>query len=150
METVNNELKKNSQDKNDSLSVDDPDRRDALSKLVKYTPPAMIVLLANDSAWAQISGGPPPPPSDIRLKTDINYLGQSCNDHKLYSFRYRNDGAQVRYVGVMAQEVLETNPDAVMSRSDGYLAVHYDRLGLKMTTYDDWQKHGLESVKYLA
>ena len=44
------------------LKLDDPDRRAALEKLVKYTPPAMITLLAKDSAWAQISGGPPPPP----------------------------------------------------------------------------------------
>lgn len=42
--------------------IDSPERREALEKLIKYTPPAMITLLANDSAWAQISGGPPPPP----------------------------------------------------------------------------------------
>ena len=124
-----------------------PERREALEKLVKYTPPAMITLLAKDSAWAQISGGPPPPPSDIRLKTDIDFLGESDNGCKLYSFRYQTDQARIRYVGVMAQDILKINPDAVATRADGYYAVHYDRLGLTMTTYDQWLQRGLKSVQ---
>ena len=124
-----------------------PDRREALGKLVKYTPPAMITLLTKDSAWAQISGGPPPPPSDVRLKADIEYLGVSGNGHKLYSFRYQNDDARIRHVGVMAQEVLKVHPDAVVTRPDGYYAVHYEKLGLTMTTYDQWQRRGLNSVQ---
>lgn len=119
--------------------IEDPDRREALQKLVKYTPPAMITLLAKDSAWAQISGGPPPPPSDFRLKTDIVYLGKAVKGHNLYRFRYQHDDAQICYVGVMAQEVLKVNPEAVVTRADGYFAVDYDRLGLPLKTYDQWQ-----------
>ena len=125
---------------------DDPERREALEKLVKYTPPAMITLLAKDSAWAQISGGPPPPPSDLRLKTDIEFLGNSANGHRLYSFRYKNDDANIRYVGVMAQDVVEVKPEAVVIRDDGYYAVHYDQLGLTLMTYDRWQRLGDKSV----
>ena len=40
----------------------------------------------------------------------------------------------------MAQDILELNPDAVVTRSDGYYAVYYDRLGLSMTTYAEWKK----------
>ncbi len=127
--------------------VDDPQRREALSRLVKYTPPAMITLLANDSAWAQISGGPPPPPSDIRLKTDIDCVGATRDGHKLYSFRYQDDVARIRYVGLMAQEILKSNPAAVATRPDGYYAVHYESLGLKMATYDQWKRQGIKSVQ---
>lgn len=125
----------------------DPGRRIALGKLVKYTPPAMVTLLAKDSAWAQISGGPPPPPSDIRLKTAIRYLDEKFNGHKLYRFRYKNDGSGTTYVGAMAQEILNIEPLAVVTRPDGYFAVHYHKLGFMMTTYDQWQRNGFESIQ---
>ena len=38
------------------------------------------------------------------------------------------------YVGVMAQEVQESEPTAVWRDRDGYLVVSYDRLGLKFMT----------------
>ena len=125
----------------------DPDRREAISKLVKYTPPAMITLLAKDSAWAQISGGPPPPPSDIRLKTDIHYLGEKYNGYKLYCFRYKDDKSKIYYVGAMAQEILNVNPQAVVTMADGYYAVKYNKLGFKMTTYDQWKSMGPASIQ---
>ncbi len=125
----------------------DFDRREALEKLVKYTPPAMITLLAKDSAWAQISGGPPPPPSDQRLKTDIHYLCQSEQGYPLYRFRYISDVTKTEYVGVMAQDVMENRPDAVTLMEGGYYAVYYDRIGLRMSTYQNWQEQGLSSVQ---
>jgi hypothetical protein len=42
----------------------------------------------------------------------------------------------------MAQEVQRVMPDAVTLGSDGYLRVHYDRLGLKFRTYRDWLANG--------
>jgi nucleoside diphosphate kinase len=42
----------------------------------------------------------------------------------------------------MAQEVSMVRPDAVERGSDGYLRVHYDRLGLKFQSYHDWAAAG--------
>jgi len=66
--------------------------------------------------------------SDRRLKENIVEAGTK-NGHKLYSFSYIGDDK--RYIGVMAQEVQETNPEAV-GEIDGYLAVDYDAIGLEM------------------
>ena len=68
--------------------------------------------------------------SDIRAKENISYVGMR-KGHRLYHFNYK--GKPERYEGVMAHEVYTTRPDAVVMRDDGYLAVHYDRLGLAMT-----------------
>lgn len=65
--------------------------------------------------------------SDIQLKEDIKYLGME-NGHKLYEFKYKN--SEGRYVGVMAQEVMEINPGAV-ENINGHLAVYYDRIGVE-------------------
>jgi hypothetical protein len=42
----------------------------------------------------------------------------------------------------MAQEVNTVRSDAVGRGRDGYLLVHYDRLGLQFRTYDDWAASG--------
>jgi hypothetical protein len=42
----------------------------------------------------------------------------------------------------MAQEVGMVRPDAVERGSDGYLRVHYDRLGLPFQTYNAWAAAG--------
>jgi len=42
----------------------------------------------------------------------------------------------------MAQEVEAMMPEAVLRGSDGYLLVNYDRLGLRMQTWDDWVASG--------
>jgi hypothetical protein len=42
----------------------------------------------------------------------------------------------------MAQEVQTLMPGAVTRGSDGYLRVHYERLGLKFRTYRDWLAAG--------
>lgn len=76
--------------------------------------------------------------SDIRLKEDIaplKYLGNGLN---LYTFRYRGSDHTV-YVGVMAQEVQKIDPSAVSYDHQGYLMVDYDRIGLKLMTWKEWQ-----------
>jgi hypothetical protein len=75
--------------------------------------------------------------SDIRLKFDIAQVGQLDNGIKLYRFRYI--GSDQVYVGVMAQQVAAIVPQAVVMEPNGYLAVYYDRLGLKMQTLQEWQ-----------
>jgi len=66
--------------------------------------------------------------SDIRLKHNISQYGME-NGHKIYEFSYL--GSDERYVGVMAQDILKTNPEAVVMRGE-YMAVNYDMLGLRM------------------
>jgi hypothetical protein len=71
----------------------------------------------------------PPLPSDIRLKQDIVFSHEE-NGHKIYEFSYKSE-PNVRYSGVMAQEVLQINPSAVFEEN-GYYKVNYDMLGITM------------------
>jgi opacity protein-like surface antigen len=74
--------------------------------------------------------------SDVRLKRDIVALGQLDNGLTLYRYRYL--WSEELFVGVMAQEVAELVPDAVTLRPEGYLAVDYAQLGLRLQTWDEW------------
>lgn len=68
--------------------------------------------------------------SDIRLKTDIVFVGITEHGLPLYTFRYI--GGTAIYQGVMAQDVLEFMPEAVIYMPNGYMAVNYEMLGLTM------------------
>ena len=74
--------------------------------------------------------------SDIRVKRDILQVGRLDNGIRLYRYRYVWDD-QI-YVGVMAQEVAEIMPEAVVRGADGYLRVDYGQLGLRLKTWDEW------------
>ena len=78
--------------------------------------------------------------SDMMLKHDISLLGQLDNGLGFYRFSY--NGSDKAYVGVMAQEVQNVMPSAVVRGSDGYLRVYYEQLGLKVQSYDDWLAAG--------
>lgn len=65
--------------------------------------------------------------SDRRLKENIKPLGQE-NGHNIYSYNYK--GSDKTYIGVMADEVKQTNPDAV-ENINGYDAVNYDMIGVE-------------------
>jgi hypothetical protein len=78
--------------------------------------------------------------SDINAKHDITLIGRL--DNGLGFYRYRYNGSDKAYVGVMAQEVQTVMPDAVVRGRDGYLRVFYDKLGLKFETYDHWVTSG--------
>jgi hypothetical protein len=67
-------------------------------------------------------------------------LGRLDNGLGFYRFSY--NGSDKTYVGVMAQEVQAVMPEAVLRGSDGYLRVYYDRLGLRMQSYDAWVASG--------
>jgi hypothetical protein len=123
----------------------DIQRREALIKLGKYTAYATPVLLATVTA-AQAASAPAPTPappanSDARLKTNITPVAALPNGLTLYSFQYRRDPTTT-YVGVLAQDLLNSENSrfrhAVVVRPDGYYAVKYDELGLKMLTLDEW------------
>jgi hypothetical protein len=74
--------------------------------------------------------------SDIRAKEAIALVGRLENGLGLYRFNYIGD-KQV-YVGVMAHEVQELIPDAVVRGNDGYLRVHYSMVGTQMQTWEQW------------
>jgi Chaperone of endosialidase len=78
--------------------------------------------------------------SDIRLKHDIVMLGRLDNGIGFYRFSY--NGSVKAYVGVMAQEVQAVMPEAVVRGGDGYLRVYYERLGLRMQSFDQWVAAG--------
>lgn len=61
--------------------------------------------------------------SDKRSKTDIKPIG------RLYEFRYKGEKKRGKpHVGVMAQEVEKSHPEAVMTGSDGMKRVDYGAL----------------------
>jgi hypothetical protein len=99
-------------------------------QLVGVTAEAFIAVIdfTNSSTGSLIS--------DSRVKEDIVPLQRLGNGLGLYRFRYKWSNQQ--YVGVMAQEVAKTNPDAVVSGPDGYLRVDYGQLGLRMMTWNEW------------
>jgi hypothetical protein len=68
--------------------------------------------------------------SDIRLKADIEPMGER-NGLAWYSYRYVWDEPGTKREGVMAQEVIETHPDAVITHPLGFLMVDYSKLGLE-------------------
>lgn len=78
--------------------------------------------------------------SDIALKDQIVELGRLRSGIGFYRFAYR--GSDRRYVGVMAQEVQEVEPDAVTRGADGFLRVYYERIGVRFQTYDQWRASG--------
>lgn len=61
--------------------------------------------------------------SDRRAKRDIELIGVTEGGNNVYRFRYLDSDEM--HTGVMAQEVMETNPDAVWVAEDGYLRVNY-------------------------
>ena len=72
-------------------------------------------------------------PSDIRLKTNIKQVGKLDNGIKLYTWKWTAEakkivGDQAEY-GVLADEVQEIMPEAVIRGSDGYLRVNYAAVG---------------------
>lgn len=74
--------------------------------------------------------------SDIRLKRDIVLIGRLDDGLALYRYRYLWSDAV--YVGVMAQEVAEKAPNAVVMGDDGYLRVDYRKLGLQLRSQAEW------------
>ena len=80
--------------------------------------------------------------SDIMLKHDIMLLGHLDNGLGFYRFSY--NGSDKAYVGVMAQEVQQVIPAAVVRGSDGYLRVYYDKLGLTFESYAHWLGSGAQ------
>tara|TARA_R110002020_G_scaffold10785_5_gene40950 strand:- start:1742 stop:2935 length:1194 start_codon:yes stop_codon:yes gene_type:complete len=95
-------------------------------------------------AGAQIGGaalGNPILFSDRRLKDNIKRIGTE-NGHNLYEFNYLKGGdpylnlvldTENTYIGVMADEVEKTNPEAItVDPESGYKMVDYNKIGVEM------------------
>jgi len=72
--------------------------------------------------------------SDIRTKENIKQIGVLQNGLNVYQFEYKDifkdrAGHGVR-VGVMAQEVENIIPEAIVVSKDGYKMVNYSMLGI--------------------
>ena len=71
--------------------------------------------------------------SDIRAKENIEFRGYTPKGHKVYEFEYKPEfkerAGHGKFVGVMAQEVEKTMPEAITVTSDGYKTVNYGLIG---------------------
>lgn len=67
--------------------------------------------------------------SDIRTKENIKQIGFLPNGLSVYEYEYKpewkNEAGHGKFIGVMAQEVEEIMPEAVITRPDGYKMVNY-------------------------
>ncbi|MES2781908.1 MAG: tail fiber domain-containing protein [Pseudomonadota bacterium] len=97
---------------------------------VSKSSPSLLSLLANGAgAAAQFA-------SDIRLKTNIERVGETPDGLGIYDYDYLPIEGQIaafmpegRQRGVIAQEVALLRPDALGPVIDGYATVNYAALG---------------------
>lgn len=72
--------------------------------------------------------------SDRRLKENIKEVGTSDNGISIYEFDYIDKKhGYGRYRGVMAQEIKQDHPDAIITNKDGIMAVDYSLLDVDFT-----------------
>ncbi|MGC3959561.1 MAG: tail fiber domain-containing protein [Verrucomicrobiota bacterium] len=64
--------------------------------------------------------------SDERLKEDIEQVGELPGGEGVYEYSYKGDPERFR--GVIAQEIEQTQPDAVTDTPSGYKAVDYRKV----------------------
>ena len=70
--------------------------------------------------------------SDKRLKDNITLIGQSKKGHNVYTWTWNKLAKKLNInsptIGVLAQEVMATNPSAVTKHDSGYYMVNYGAL----------------------
>lgn len=83
---------------------------------------------SNSPIQARVS----PTCSDIRCKENIVRVGTHAGGFGLYMYNYRSEfthrAGAGKFLGVMAQELLSSRPDAVLLEDSGYYAVNYSAL----------------------
>jgi hypothetical protein len=85
---------------------------------------------------AVISGGATyasrPAASDANLKENIKKVGTSEKGLAIYEFEYKNKSlGEGVFQGVMAQDLLQSNPEAVLSDDSGFLSVDYSLIDVE-------------------
>ena len=71
-----------------------------------------------------------PMASDVKLKENIIKVDNSPSGINIYEWNYI--GKSQRYRGVLAQELLESHPEAVTMCPNGFLGVYYGKIDVKM------------------
>ena len=75
--------------------------------------------------------------SDRNLKENIKLIGKSEKGIDIYEFEYKNKNlGEGKYQGVMAQDLLESNPEAVISDSHDILSVDYSLIDVEFKGID--------------
>ena len=136
---------------NDVLADVDEAKRATLSRLIKgtaFVAPIVVSFAMDGLVIPTHAVANSAAPSDRRLKTGVARVATLSSGVGLYRFKYLWDATE--YVGVMAQEVQEIVPAAVVEGADGFLRVDYAKLGLEMQTYADWQKRELSRLQQRA
>ena len=62
--------------------------------------------------------------SSKKVKDNIVKIGESIQGHNIYKFSYK--GSPRRYVGVIAEEIQQIKPEAVVTMPSGIMGVNYD------------------------
>lgn len=73
--------------------------------------------------------------SDKRLKNIIRKVGVSDNGINIYDFTYRMDNTKI-YRGVIAQELLGTEHENVVSESNGFWCVDYSKIDVDFSSVE--------------
>lgn len=81
--------------------------------------------------------------SDKRLKEDIEKVGKTFDGQDIYSFRYKGDPR--KQIGLVAQDVEKTHPDAVGERS-GFKTVDYGKATEKAASRGHFYRGGLAAA----
>jgi len=88
---------------------------------------------ANSGFWGSVAGGVGTAvagASDMRLKENIQHVDTLSNGIKVYTWEWNTNALNTDIPkgttkGVMAQEVLEQFPEAVLTHDTGYYMVDY-------------------------
>lgn len=71
-------------------------------------------------------------PSDKRLKKNVSEIGKLSNGVKIYRWDWNEKGEEIGMVGsgigVIAQEIAEVLPEAVITADNGYMMVDYGKV----------------------
>jgi hypothetical protein len=80
-------------------------------------------------------------PSDERLKEDNCHLDESPSGIPVYTFKYRKGISSIledsvdtksTYFGVLAQDLLDIAPDALVMKPDGHYRVDYSKIDVDL------------------
>lgn len=86
-------------------------------------------LLGGGSSGGGVIGGTPISSSDIRLKKNLVRLGETPAGIPLYAFNYLwEDEDDNIHIGVLAQQIEEIIPEAVIINENGFRLVDYRRI----------------------
>lgn len=66
--------------------------------------------------------------SDERTKSDIETVAYDTKGRRWATWRYNWEDPRVRHFGLIAQETIKTDPDAVLMGADGFYRIDYSKL----------------------